>query len=61
MAIAENIGHLITFEIFIARAIAKAIKGLVEPYKKSQSFIKEPIVLGSRGCHQMSQMVAAAR
>jgi DinB superfamily len=45
-SIAENIGHLIAFEIFLARAIAKAIRGPAEPVKKARSATKEPIVLG---------------
>lgn len=44
-SIAENIEHLIAFEIFVARAIAKAINASAEPDKKSQSPMKEPLVL----------------
>jgi hypothetical protein len=45
-SIAENVEHLIAFEIFVARAIARAINTPAEPDKKSQSHRKEPIVLG---------------
>jgi hypothetical protein len=45
-SIAENIEHLIFFELFVARAIAKAINAPAEPDKKSQSLTKDPIVLG---------------
>jgi hypothetical protein len=56
-SIAEDIEHLITFEIFIARAIAKAIKGLVEPDKKSRSYMKEPIVLGRQTAEASDSML----
>jgi len=39
-------GHLIAFEIFVAPAIAKAIRGPAEPVKKARSATKEPIVSG---------------
>ena len=45
-SIAENIEHLIAFEIFVARAIARAINTPAEPDKKAQSPTKDPIVLG---------------
>jgi hypothetical protein len=39
-SIAENIEHLISFELFVARAIAKAINAPAEPDKKSRSPMK---------------------
>jgi hypothetical protein len=44
-SIAENIEHLISFELFVARAIAKSINAPAEPDKKSQAPMKEAVVL----------------
>ena len=45
-SIAENIEHLVVFEIFISQAITKTLEGPAEPNKKSQAASKEPLVMG---------------
>ena len=45
-SIAENVEHVIVFENFITRTIAKALEGPAEPEKKAQAEAKEHLALG---------------
>jgi hypothetical protein len=45
-SIAENIEHLVVFEIFISQAITKTLEGPAEPNKKALAAAKEFLVMG---------------